>query len=217
MQIRTYLSDIYDSIVIKDIIERFEIKDLDLFNRIIEYIVTTPSETFSAENLANYFLGKDERGVAKNTLYNYLDYMVKGNLINKCERYDIRGKRILSGKYKYYLTDLGLGMIKNINKKPQMGAYLENIVYNELLIRNYDVSVGNLQNGEVDFIATKDNKVEYYQITYTLANEDIINREFGAFKIIDDNFPKYVISTDNFDMSRDGIIHKNIIDWLLEK
>lgn len=217
MQIRTYLSDIYDSIVIKDIIERFEIKDLDLFNRIIEYIVTTPSETFSAENLANYFLGKDERGVAKNTLYNYLDYMVKGNLINKCERYDIRGKRILSGKYKYYLTDLGLGMIKNINKKPQMGAYLENIVYNELLIRNYDVSVGNLQNGEVDFIATKDNKVEYYQITYTLANEDIINREFGAFKIIDDNFPKYVISTDNFDMSQDGIIHKNIIDWLLEK
>jgi hypothetical protein len=217
MQIRTYLSDIYDSIVIKDIIERFEIKDLDLFNRIIEYIVTTPSETFSAGNLANYFLGKDERGVAKNTLYNYLDYMVKGNLINKCERYDIRGKRILSGKYKYYLTDLGLGMIKNINKKPQMGAYLENIVYNELLIRNYDVSVGNLQNGEVDFIATKDNKVEYYQITYTLANEDIINREFGAFKIIDDNFPKYVISTDNFDMSQDGIIHKNIIDWLLEK
>lgn len=217
MQVRTYLSDIYDSIVIKDIIERFEIKDLDLFNRIIEYIVTSPSETFSAENLANYFMGKDDRGVAKNTLYNYLEYMVKGNLINKCERYDLRGKRILSGKYKYYLTDIGLGMIKNINKRPQMGAYLENIVYNELLIRNYDVSVGNLQNGEVDFVATKDNKIEYYQITYTLANDEIINREFGSFKMIDDNYPKYVISMDNFDMSQEGIIHKNIIDWLLEK
>lgn len=217
MQVRTYLSDIYDSIVIKDIIERFEIKDLDLFNRIIEYIVTNPSETFSAENLANYFMGKDDRGVAKNTLYNYLEYMVKGNLINKCERYDLRGKRILSGKYKYYLTDIGLGMIKNINKRPQMGAYLENIVYNELLIRNYDVSVGNLQNGEVDFVATKDNKIEYYQITYTLANDEIINREFGSFKMIDDNYPKYVISMDNFDMSQEGIIHKNIIDWLLEK
>lgn len=118
MQIRTYLSDVYDSIIVKDIIDRFEIKDLDLFNRIVEYIVTTLSETFSAETLANYFLGKEERGVAKNTLYNYLEYMVKGNLINKCERYDIRGKRILSGKYKYYLTDLGLGMVKNINKRP---------------------------------------------------------------------------------------------------
>lgn len=217
MQIRTYLSDVYDSIIVKDIIDRFEIKDLDLFNRIVEYIVTTLSETFSAETLANYFLGKEERGVAKNTLYNYLEYMVKGNLINKCERYDIRGKRILSGKYKYYLTDLGLGMVKNINKRPQMGAYLENIVYNELLVRGYDVSVGNIQNGEVDFIATKENNIEYYQVTYTLGTDEIIEREFGAYKNIDDNYPKYVISTDTFDMSQNGILHKNIIDWILNK
>lgn len=216
-QIKTYLSDVYDSIIVKDIINRFEIKDLDLFNRIVEYIVTTPSETFSAETLANYFLGKEERGVAKNTLYNYLEYMVKGNLINKCERYDIRGKRILSGRYKYYLTDLGLGMVKNINKRPQLGAYLENVVYNELLVRGYDVSVGNIQNGEIDFIATKDNKIEYYQVTYMLSTDDVIEREFGAYKNIDDNYPKYVISTDTFDMSQNGIIHKNIIDWLLNK
>lgn len=216
-QIKTYLSDVYDSIIVKDIINRFEIKDLDLFNRIVEYIVTTPSETFSAETLANYFLGKEERGVAKNTLYNYLEYMVKGNLINKCERYDIRGKRILSGRYKYYLTDLGLGMVKNINKRPQLGAYLENVVYNELLVRGCDVSVGNIQNGEIDFIATKDNKIEYYQVTYMLSTDDVIEREFGAYKNIDDNYPKYVISTDTFDMSQNGIIHKNIIDWILNR
>lgn len=216
-QIKTYLSDVYDSIIVKDIINRFEIKDLDLFNRIVEYIVTTPSEAFSAETLANYFLGKEERGVAKNTLYNYLEYMVKGNLINKCERYDIRGKRILSGRYKYYLTDLGLGMVKNINKRPQLGAYLENVVYNELLVRGYDVLVGNIQNGEIDFIATKDNKIEYYQVTYMLSTDDVIEREFGAYKNIDDNYPKYVISTDTFDMSQNGIIHKNIIDWLLNR
>lgn len=216
-QIKTYLSDVYDSIIVKDIINRFEIKDLDLFNRIVEYIVTTSSETFSAETLANYFLGKEERGVAKNTLYNYLEYMVKGNLINKCERYDIRGKRILSGRYKYYLTDLGLGMVKNINKRPQLGAYLENVVYNELLVRGYDVSVGNIQNGKIDFIATKDNKIEYYQVTYMLSTDDVIEREFGAYKNIDDNYPKYVISTDTFDMSQNGIIHKNIIDWLLNR
>ena len=216
-QIKTYLSDVYDSIIVKDIINIFEIKDLDLFNRIVEYIVTTPSETFSAETLANYFLGKEQRGVAKNTLYNYLEYMVKGNLINKCERYDIRGKRILSGRYKYYLTDLGLGMVKNINKRPQLGAYLENVVYNELLVRGYDVSVGNIQNGEIDFIATKDNKIEYYKVTYMLSTDDVIEREFGAYKNIDDNYPKYVISTDTFDMSQNGIIHKNIIDWLLNR
>ena len=216
-QIKTYLSDVYDSIIVKDIINRFEIKDLNLFNGIFEYIVTTPSEIFSAETLANYFLGKEERGVAKNTFYNYLEYMVKGNLINKCERYDIRGKRILSGRYKYYLTDLGLGMVKNINKRPQLGAYLENVVYNELLVRGYDVSVGNIQNGEIDFIATKDNKIEYYQVTYMLSSDDVIEREFGAYKNIDDNYPKYVISTDTFDMSQNGIIHKNIIEWLLNR
>ena len=105
----TYLTDIYNSIVVKDIINRFDIQDLDLFNRIVEYIVTTPSQTFSADSLAKYFLANDDRGVAKNTLYNYLGYMSKAMLISKAARYDVRGKRILNGKYKYYLTDLGLG------------------------------------------------------------------------------------------------------------
>ena len=108
-------------------------------------------------------------------------------------------------------------MVKNINKRPQLGAYLDNVVYNELLVRGYDVSVGNIQNGEIDFIATKDNKIEYYQVTYMLSSDDVIEREFGAYKNIDDNYPKYVISTDTFDMSQNGIIHKNIIDWLLNK
>lgn len=217
-QVRTYLTDIYNSIVIKDIIERFGIKDLDLFNRIVEYIVTTPSQTFSVENLANYFSANDNRGVTKNTLYNYLEYMSKAMMINKAERYDVRGKRILNGKYKYYLTDLGIGQILNTSKKPQIGAYLENIVFNELISRGYDVKVGTLDNGEIDFIALKDSKKEYYQVCFVLGdNDNVINREFGAYKGIDDNYPKYVISTDTIDMSQEGIIHKNIIDWLLER
>lgn len=216
-QVKVYLSDIYNSIVIKDIIERFDIKDLDLFNRIVEYIVTTPSQTFSAETLANYFLGKEERGVAKTTLYNYLEYMVKANLINKVERYDVRGKRILSGKYKYYLTDLGLGQIKNVSKKQQMGAYLENVVFNELSVRGYDISIGNIDNGEIDFIATRYDEKIYVQVCYILSDENVISREFGAYDKINDNYPKYVLSMDKFDMSQNGIIHKNIIDWLLNK
>lgn len=217
MQTKTYLSDVYDSIVVKDIITRFGIKDLDLFNRIVEYIVTTPSQNFSAESLSNYFANKDNREVAKVTLYNYLEYMTKAMLINKVDRYDIRGKRILNGKYKYYLTDLGLGQVKNIGKRPQLGAYLENIVYNELISRGYDVKIGNLEKAEIDFIATRFKEKIYIQVAYILADEAVINREFGAYKDIEDNYPKYVLTMDKHDFSQEGIIHKNVIDWLLEK
>ena len=217
-QLRTYLSDIYDSIVMKDIIKRFKITDLDLFNRIVEYIMTTPAQSFSAENLVNYLKNKDGRNASKETIYNYLEYMCKGLLVSKVDRYDVRGKRILNGKYKYYLTDLGLGRIMNTSKKEQLGAYIENIVYNELIYRGYDVKIGTLENGEIDFIALKDGNKEYYQVCYILGdNENVIDREFGAFDNVDDHYPKYVISTDKFDMSQNGIIHKNIIKWLLEK
>lgn len=217
IQIKTYLSDIFDSILVKDIITRFNIKDLDLFNRIVEYIVTTPSQNFSSDSLSNYFASKDERVVSKVTIYNYLEYMVKAMIINKADRYDVRGKRILNGKYKYYLTDLGIGQVLNTSKRPQIGAYLENIVYNELISSGYDVKVGNLENGEIDFIATKFKEKIYIQVAYILANDSVIEREFGAFRSIQDNFPKYVLTLDKFDFSQDGIIHKNIIDWLLEE
>ncbi len=217
-QIRTYLSDVYDSIIMKDIIRRFKINDLDLFSRIVEYIMTTPSQIFSAENLAEYFKNNDKRIVSKETIYNYLEYMCKGLLISKVFRYDVRKKRILNGKYKYYLTDLGLGRVMNTSKKEQLGAYLENIVYNELIYRGYDVKIGYLENSEIDFIALKDGNKEYYQVAFQIGdNTNVMDREFGVYKTIDDNYPKYVISTDKFDLSENGIIHKNIIDWLLNK
>lgn len=216
-EIRIYLTDVYNSIIVKDIITRFNIGDVDLFNRIAEYISAPPSQTFSAENLVKYFEVNDDRGVTKNTLYNYLEYMCRAHLIEKIDRYDVRGKRILNGKYKYYLTDLGLGQILNVSKKEQMGAYLENIVYNELIYRGYDVKIGTIDNGEIDFIALKDGNKEYYQVCYYLVDDTVINREFGAFDQVQDNYPKYVLSMDKFDMSQNGIIHKNIIDFLLDK
>ena len=203
-QIRTYLADVYNSIVVKDIIERFKIKDIDLFNKILTYIVTTPSQTFSADSLSNYLLA-DNLEVSKVTIYNYLEYMCKALLIHKCDRYDIRGKKILNGKYKYYLADLGLGQVINSEMKKQMGAYLENIVYNELLSRGYEVKVGTLTNGEIDFIATRYEEKIYFQIAYHLYDE-IIDREFGVYNNINDNYPKFVISTDTFDFSQNGII-----------
>lgn len=211
---KTYLNDIYNSIVLKDIVKRFNIKDVNLLNRLLEYIVTTPSQTFSVESIVDYFKS-DNRNVPKETIYNYLEYMCKALLIHKCERYDIRGKRILTGKYKYYLTDLGLGSVVSSTKKLQVGAYIENIVYNELVSRGYTVNVGTLPNGEIDFIASKMGEKVYYQVTYLLSTDEIIAREFGAFENISDSYPKYVLSTDKFDYSQNGVIHKNIIDWLL--
>ena len=215
LQIKTYLSDVYNSIVVKDIIERFKIKDLDLFNKILTFIMTTPSQTFSADSLTKYLLNENI-DVSKMTVYNYLEYMCRALLINKADRFDVRGKRILNGKYKYYLTDLGLGQIINNERKRQMGAYLENIVFNELISRGYDVKVGSLDSGEIDFIATRFEEKEYYQVTFHLS-DDIIEREFGVYKNIQDNYPKYVISCDTFDFSQNGIIHKNINDFLLNR
>ena len=213
---KTYLNDIYDSIIIKDIVKRFNIKDIDLLNRIVTYILTTPSQVFSPDSLKKY-MQNDSRNVSLETLYNYIDYITRANLISKAERYDVRGKRILTGKYKYYLTDLGFTNILSNGKKEQIGAYLENIVYNELIARGFNVNVGTLDSGEVDFIATRFNEKIYIQVTYILSDEKVIEREFGVYKKIEDNYPKYVLSMDKIDLSENGIIHKNIIDWLLNK
>ena len=213
---KTYLSDVFDAIVLKDIVKRHNIKNITLFERVMEYLVTNPSQVFSPTNMLREF-SKEEIPISTRTIYECLDYAESSLLMSKVSSFDIRGKRILSRKDKYYLSDLGLGQILNVNKKNQFGAYLENVVYNELIYRGYNVSVGNNNGKEIDFIATKYNKKEYYQVTYTLASKETEEREFGAYSNIDDNYPKYVISTDKLDYSQNGIIHKNIIDFLLEE
>ena len=215
MSKKAYLNDIYDSIIVKDIVKRFNVKDIDLLNRIIIYVLTTPAQLFSPDSLRKYMLS-ESRSVSLETLYNYLDYIIRANLISKAERYDVRGKRILTGKYKYYLTDLGFTNIMSDGRKEQMGAYLENIVYNELLVRGYEVSVGNIQNGEIDFIATKDKSVKYIQACYDLTDDKTREREFGAYEYINDNYPKYVISKNKEDYSQNGIIHLNIFKFLMD-
>lgn len=213
---RNYLIDLYHSIILRDIVGRFNVRDIDLLNRVVTYILTTPSQEFSPESLKRY-MEKDSRNVSTETLYNYLDYITRANLISKAERYDVRGKGILTGKYKYYLTDLGFTNILSEGKKEQIGAYLENIIYNELIARGYNVTIGTLINGEIDFIATRFDEKIYIQVAYILSDQRVIDREFNAYKKIEDNYPKYVLSMDKFDLSRDGIIHKNIIDWLLKR
>ena len=215
-EIISYLENIYDSIVLKDIISRNKIQNVNMLDSLIQYLVSTPSQTFSGTSLIKYF-EKDNRFISPESIYNYFDYIANSYIINKVQGFDIRGKRILSRNDKYYLSDLGLSHIKNLNKKVELGAYLENIVYNELINRGYTIYTGKNGEKEIDFIATKGKEKLYFQVAYILADQTVIDREFGAYQNIDDNYPKYVLTMDKFDFSQNGIIHKNIINWLLEE
>ena len=215
-QTKTFLRDVYDTIVLKDIVQRAGVKDIDLFNRVMEYLVCNPSQIFSVTSMSDYFLSVN-RKVSKETIYNYLEHITASLIMKKVSRYDIRGKRILTKMDKYYLTDLGIGRIRNSGFKLEMGALLENVVYNELISRGFEVFVGKTAKGEIDFITVKGQEKAYYQVAYYLYDQKVIDREFGAFRDVPDNFPKYVISFDKMDFSRDGIIHKNVIDFLLEE
>lgn len=213
--IKDYLHSVFDSIILRDVVDRLGLKDTILFNLLLQYIVDTTGREFSAENVIN-FLKTEGKSISTETLYIYLDALCKALIIRKIYRYDIHGRAILKTLNKYYMTDLGIAQIKNNAFEINKSFAIENVVYNELLQRGYDVYIGKTKDGEVDFIATKDNIKEYYQVAYLLANDDVIEREFGAFKVIDDNYPRYVLSLDKTDFSRNGITHKNIIDWLLE-
>ena len=215
VNIKDYLHSVFDSIILRDVVDRLGLKDTVLFDLLLQYIVDTTGREFSADNVIN-FLKKEGKSISTDTLYNYLDALCKALIIKKIYRYDIRGKGVLKTLNKYYMTDLGIAQIKNNNFEITKAFAIENIIYNELLIRGYDVYIGKTREGEIDFIANKEDKKEYYQVAYLLADDKVCEREFGAYKTIDDNYPKYVLSLDKMDFTRNGIIHKNIIDWLME-
>ena len=213
--IKNYLYSVFDSIILRDVVDRLGLKDVSLFNLILQYIVDTTGREFSFKNIM-VFLKNEGREVSSETLYNYIDALCKALIIKKVYRYDIHGKAILKTLNKYYMTDLGISQIKNNNFEINKRFALENVIYNDLIVRGYDVYIGKTRNGEIDFIAKKYEKQIYVQVAYKLDSEKVIEREFGAYKNINDNFSKYVVSLDKEDFSRNGIKHVNMIDWLLE-
>ena len=211
---KQYLHDLFNSVQLKDIVKRNKIRDVDLLERIIAYVIANVGTTFSARSLTK-FLKSEQRTVAPETILNYIKYCCDAYLFYQVKRVDLQGKQILSTNEKYYIADHGIreavfgGNMRDIN------LILENIVYLELLRRGYKVTVGKTGEKEIDFVCDKRGDKLYVQVTYLLASEDTIKREFGAYDTIRDNFPKYVISLDEFDMSRNGIKHQNIRDFLL--
>ena len=209
-----YISDVYDSILLKDVVERLNIKDITSFNKILQYVLETEGKEFSANNVLNY-LKNEHHEIATDTLYNYLEALCSTFIMNKVYRYDIQGKSVLKTLNKYYASDLGVKKIKTNNKEINYSIALENIVFNDLLVKGYDVYIGKTKKGEVDFVATKDKEFKYIQVCYELSKEETIKREFSAYNGIEDNYSKYVISLDEEDYSRNGIKHINIFEFLM--
>lgn len=209
-----YLMDIYNSVVLKDVVKRNNIRDVDTLERIIAYAFSNIGHIFSATSLSKYFKSEN-RKISHDTILNYLKFCADAFLIYKISRYDFEGKKILTVNEKYYCADHGLREAVFGKNTQNIDQILENIVCLELLRRNFKVFVGKKDESEIDFIAERNGVKIYVQVAYLLASEETVRREFSVYDSIKDNFPKYVVSMDEFDFSRNGIIHRNIRDFLL--
>ena len=209
------VQDIYASVILKDTVQRHKIRDIEMLERIIKYAFDNIGNTFSGKNVADYFKSQ-QRKVDLNTVYNYLNALVSAFILYRTERYDIKGKEILKTQEKFYLGDVSLLYAKMGFNANMIAGILENTVYLELKRRGYQVYIGKLNNQEIDFIAQKQNYKLYIQVAYKLESEQTIRREFSPLQAILDNYPKYVITMDEFWQGNlDGIIHWHIADFLL--
>jgi len=208
-----YLQDLYNSVVLKDIVKRNNIRDVDLLERIIAYITANIGTVFSATSISNYFKS-EKRTVSTETILNYIKACEDAFLFYRVKRQNLQGKKVLASNEKYYIADHGIreavfgGNLRDIN------LILENIVFMELLRRGYNITVGTTESREIDFVCEKQGQKLYVQVAYLLESEKTIQREFDIYDDIRDNFPKYVVTLDEFDLSRNGIKHINIRDFL---
>lgn len=214
--IQRYLTNLYKGIVNRDIVGKSKSADKNSFMDISLYILANAGKELSIENIISAYK-KNGKEISKRTVYNYLERMKKAYLIHGVGRYNITGKSALGNREKQYAVDMGFRTINTNTINYEDTFFLENIIYNELLTRGYTVFVGKTYKGEIDFVAIKDGKKCFIQVSYLLASKETIQREFGAYKNITDASPKYVMSLDKIDLSHDGIVHLNIIDFLLRR
>lgn len=212
---KQYLTDIYNSVVLNDVVKRNKIRDVDMLSRIVAYVMANIGTTFASTSIAKFFKN-EKRTVAPETILNYIKYCADAYLFYQVSRQDLQGKQILATNEKYYMADHGLREAVYGGNMRDINLILENIVYMELLRRGYSVTVGKAGEKEIDFVCQKKDQKLYVQVCYLLASEDTIQREFGVYASIPDNFPKYVVSMDELDMSRDGIKHCNVRRFLTQ-
>ena len=214
---RKFLNELYDAILEKDIKRRHKRLDMKKFRRVSAFVLANCGNDFSSKSISDY-LTADGHDISPQSVETYVDIMEEAYLIKRVSQYDISGKRVMDSKPKNYALDNGMRYIMTNSVDIQGGFFLENMVYLELLGRGYEVYVGRKKSGgEIDFVAVKNGRKCFIQVAYLLATEETLNREFGAYGNVKDASPKYVMSMDTIDMSRDGIVHMNIEDFLLGK
>lgn len=211
---RQYLTDLFDSVELKDIVRRNNVRDVDMLERLLYYVTSNIGTPFSAASISKY-LKSEGRKISPETVMNYLRACTDAFLFYRVKREDLAGKRLLSIQEKYYVADHGIREAVMGGNPRDIQLVLENMVLMELLRRGYTVTIGKVGDLEIDFIGKRQRERLYVQVSYLLASEETIHREFGVFDGIRDNYPKYVVSLDEFDMSRNGIRHMNIRDFLL--
>lgn len=214
--VHRYLTNLYESIVNRDIIGKCKSEEKKRFMDISLYILANAGKELSIDNIIQAYR-KDNKEVSKRTIYNYLERMKKAYLIHGVGRYNIVGKSALSNREKQYAVDMGFRTINTNTINYEDTFFLENVIYNELITRGFTIFVGKTYKGEIDFVAIINGKKCFIQVAYLLASEETIKREFGAYEKITDASPKYVMSLDKIDLSHDGIVHINIIDFLLRR
>ena len=215
--IKEYLKSIYYGIIDKDICITKAKINKETFITISKYIINNATKEFSVSNIVDYYNKNNPDKIYNETIYRYLEKLEHACLISRVKRYDIATKRTLKNIEKQFVVDNGLFLACSDSNQLFVSHILENVVYNELIYRGYDVKIGKTYKGEIDFVVMKEGKKCFVQVAYLLSSEDIIKREFGVFDSVRDSSLKYVFSLDEFDMSRNGVIHYNIEDWLLGK
>ena len=211
-----YLSGIYNSVLLKDIVARLKIADVMRLESVVKYIFDNIGNLTSISKIANTLTSMGRKTDTK-TIEKYIKGLVDGLLIYEVNRYNIKGKEFLSTLSKYYVSDLGLRQMILGNRNVDMGHILENIIYLELLRRNGNVYVGQFDKSEIDFVVINSNEVEYYQVALSVLDENTLKRELDALKNIKDNYPKYLITLDEVLPNTDyeGIKIINALEWLL--
>lgn len=208
-----YLYDLYSTIVLNDILYKNKVKDLDLLERLMEFMISNIGQLFSANSISKY-IKNENRKTTPHTIINYMDYARNAFIFYQIKRENIKQKRKLLISDKYYLVDSGFYFIFNGSTQRNWGQLLENIVFLELIKQGYSITIGKIQDLEVDFVCRKANQIKYIQVSQSILDENTRKREFKSLEKISDSYPKYVISMDSFDFSANGIIHLNIIDFL---
>ncbi len=207
--------DIYSSVILRDTVQRYKIRDVELLERVVKYVFDNIGNSFSGKNVADYFKSQ-QRKLDINTVYNYLNYLEGAFIVYRIPRYDLKGKEILKTQEKFFVSDTSLIYSVMGYRDRMIAGILENIVMLELKRRGYSVYIGKLDDKEIDFIAEKSGNKVYVQVTYKMESENTVSREFEPLIAIKDHYPKYVVSMDDiWKESISGIKHIHIIDFLL--